>query len=93
MPPTFANLAKVIFASVVCIVLPFMKAFPRFFRFHLLVALFGALTIAGLFAPDKATSPESLGSKQLDPGWPREVTREGIRFVYYQPQVDGTLFF
>jgi hypothetical protein len=92
MPPTFANLAKVIFACVVCTVLPFMKAFPRCIRFYLLVAFFGALTIAGLLAPDKATSPESLGSKQVDPGWPREVIREGIRFVYYQPQLDGPLF-
>jgi hypothetical protein len=27
-------------------------------------------------------------SKSLDPGWPREVDRNGVRFVYYQPQVD-----
>ena len=27
-------------------------------------------------------------SKTLDPGWPREITRNGVRLVYYQPQVD-----
>jgi hypothetical protein len=35
----------------------------------------------------KSTYPGSQ-SKPLDPGWPREVDRNGIRFVYYQPQVD-----
>ncbi|HXO96456.1 MAG TPA: hypothetical protein VN857_07720, partial [Chthoniobacterales bacterium] len=35
----------------------------------------------------KSTYPESE-SKSLDPGWPREVDRNGVRFVYYQPQVD-----
>jgi hypothetical protein len=35
----------------------------------------------------KTTDPESE-LKSLDPGWPREVDRNGVRFVYYQPQVD-----
>jgi hypothetical protein len=66
-----------------------MKPFPRFFRIHLFVGFFWAQTVVSLFAAEKPPSPETPGSKQVDPGWPREVTRNGIRFVYYQPQVDG----
>ena len=40
-----------------------------------------------LDSPKKSTYPESE-SKSLDPGWPREVDRNGVRLVYYQPQVD-----
>jgi hypothetical protein len=65
-----------------------MKPFPRFFRIHLFVGFFWAQTVVSLFAAEKPPSPETPGSKQVDPGWPREVTRNGIRFVYYQPQVD-----
>ena len=66
----------------------FMKPIPRFFRIHLFVGLSWAQTVVSLFAAEKPASPETPGSKQVDPGWPREVTRNGIRFVYYQPQVD-----
>ena len=65
-----------------------MKQLPRFFRFNFLLAFFWAQIAVGVFAAEKPASPESPGPKQLDPGWPREVTRNGIRFVYYQPQVD-----
>jgi hypothetical protein len=65
-----------------------MKPLPRFLRFHLFLGLSSAQAMVGLFAAEKPASPEPPGSKQLDPGWPREVTRNGIRFVYYQPQVD-----
>jgi hypothetical protein len=65
-----------------------MKPLPRFFRFHFSVAFFWAQIVVGVFAAEKPASPESPSPKQLDPGWPREVTRNGIRFVYYQPQVD-----
>lgn len=58
----------------------FMKPFLRSLGFHLFLGLFGAQTIGALFAADTQTSPESTGVKQLDPGWPREVTRNGIRF-------------
>jgi hypothetical protein len=34
---------------------------------------------------DVANTPQS---KAQDPGWPREITRNGVRLVYYQPQVD-----
>jgi hypothetical protein len=63
----------------------FMKPLLRFFRFHFSIAFFWAQIVVGVFAAEKPASLESPGSKQLDPGWPREVTRNGIRFVYYQP--------
>ncbi|MBV8098343.1 MAG: hypothetical protein JOZ31_04215 [Verrucomicrobia bacterium] len=65
-----------------------MKPFSRFFRFHLFLGVSWMHAAVGVFAAEKPASPESPGAKQLDPGWPREVTRNGIRFVYYQPQVD-----
>jgi hypothetical protein len=34
---------------------------------------------------DVSNTPQS---KAQDPGWPREITRNGVRLVYYQPQVD-----
>jgi hypothetical protein len=56
--------------------------------------LFGVLlfplwpkTALCLDSAKKSAYPES-DPKPLDPGWPREVDRNGIRFVYYQPQVD-----
>jgi hypothetical protein len=61
-------------------------------RHSLLLALVATLvwtqTIPFGFAAGKeavATSPES---KPPDPGWPREITRNEVRLVYYQPQVD-----
>src|SRR6202048_3567392 len=36
----------------------------------------------------KTDAPNSPASKTADPGWPREITRNGVRLVYYQPQVD-----
>lgn len=65
-----------------------MKPFPRVLRSHFFVGLCGVQTIAGLFAADKPATPQSSAAKQLDPGWPRGITRNGIRLVYYQPQVD-----
>jgi hypothetical protein len=71
-----------------------MKPFPRFFRIHFFVGFFWAQRVVGLFAAEKPASPsspsslETPGSKQVDPGWPLEVARNEIRFVYYQPQVD-----
>jgi len=52
-----------------------MKPLPRFFRFHFSIAFFWAQIVVGVFAAEKPASPESPGSKQLDPGWPREVIR------------------
>jgi hypothetical protein len=67
----------------------FMKPFLRSLGFHFLLGLFGVQTIGALFAADKQSSPESTLLKQLDPGCPREVTRNGIRF----PAVKRQLFF
>jgi hypothetical protein len=65
-----------------------MKA--SFARTLLLAALllpFWPQTALCVDSAKKSTNPESE-STSLDPGWPREVDRNGIRFVYYQPQVD-----
>jgi hypothetical protein len=65
-----------------------MKA--SFARTLLLAALllpFWPQTALCVDSEKKSTNPESE-STSLDPGWPRELDRNGIRFVYYQPQVD-----
>jgi hypothetical protein len=53
-----------------------------------------ATTFAWLLVDQRglsATNEEPASARQAparDPGWPREVTRNGVRLVYYQPQVD-----
>ncbi|MBV9491558.1 MAG: hypothetical protein JO069_17850 [Verrucomicrobia bacterium] len=61
----------------------------------LLAAVFTAQAFTPGFAASKtagattaqngAKTPSASAS---DPGWPRELTREGVRIVYYQPQID-----
>src|SRR6202043_1679361 len=53
-----------------------------------LIALALTQTIRCGFAASQTVAPESPQSKSPDPGWPREMTRNGVRLVYYQPQVD-----
>src|SRR5260370_2043928 len=65
-----------------------MKAsFPRTLLFGVLLLLLWPKTTLCLDSAKKSVYPQSE-SKSLDPGWPREVDRNGVRFVYYQPQVD-----
>src|SRR5260370_13247532 len=65
-----------------------MKAsFPRTLLFGVLLLLLWPKTTLCLDFAKKSVYPESE-SRSLDPGWPREVDRNGVRFVYYQPQVD-----
>jgi hypothetical protein len=65
-----------------------MKAFfARTLLFVTLLLSFWPKTGLCADSAKKSTYPESE-SKSLDPGWPREVDRNGVRFVYYQPQVD-----
>ena len=65
-----------------------MKAsFPRTLLFAALLLVFWPKTTLCLDSAKKLAHPDSE-SKSLDPGWPREVDRNGVRFVYYQPQVD-----
>ena len=45
-------------------------------------------TIQAGVAASKGDVGNPPQSKTLDPGWPREITRNGVRLVYYQPQVD-----
>ncbi len=35
--------------------------------------------------PARAAATEKLAT---DPGWPREVTKDGMKFIYYEPQID-----
>jgi hypothetical protein len=53
-----------------------------------LATLVWAQTIPFGFASEKEPVANSRESKPLDPGWPRVITRNGVRLVYYQPQVD-----
>jgi hypothetical protein len=45
-----------------------------------------------LLVPGSATSKEAAAatsdSPAKDPGWPRDIARNNVRLVYYQPQVD-----
>src|SRR5258707_4717064 len=65
-----------------------MKAsFPRTLLFAALLLVFWRKTTLGLDSANKLPDPDPE-AESLDPGWPREVDRNGVRFVYYQPQVD-----
>src|ERR1700732_1533636 len=65
-----------------------MRSSSRSLLLALVATLGYAPTIPfGYAANDKAVA-KSPESKSLDPGWPREITRNGVRLVYYQPQVD-----
>jgi hypothetical protein len=56
--------------------------------FTLIITLaWGAMLPCG-FAASQASLPTSPQPGPVDPGWPREITRNGVRLVYYQPQVD-----
>src|SRR5262249_6361577 len=40
-------------------------------------------------AQQPAAAPAPAGaSSAADPGWPREVTQNGAKLIYYQPQID-----
>jgi hypothetical protein len=47
-----------------------------------------ATGIALLAAPS-SISAQSPTAHAADPGWPREVTKQGTVLTYYQPQIDG----
>ncbi|HEY5973429.1 MAG TPA: hypothetical protein VIU41_01685 [Geobacteraceae bacterium] len=45
--------------------------------------------LPGMVPASQATQAEPAGDfAKLEPGWPREVEKDGARLVYYQPQVD-----
>ena len=50
------------------------------------ITVFWVQTIPAVFAAGE--DARSANSPALDPGWPREITRNGVRLIYYQPQVD-----
>src|SRR5271165_1192590 len=64
-----------------------MRSSSRSLLLGLAATLLCAQTIPFGYAANKAVA-KSAESKPLDPGWPREITRNGVRLVYYQPQVD-----
>jgi hypothetical protein len=51
------------------------------FLFGVVVGLWGLFA----FAADNASTESGIPA---DPGWPRVIDRNGIRLVYYQPQID-----
>ncbi len=46
-----------------------------------------ALVFAALLAPLQAAKPPAP-AVPADPGWPREIVREGTKLIYHQPQID-----
>jgi hypothetical protein len=46
----------------------------------------GIALLAGPLATSAQNPPAAAAA---DPGWPREVTKEGATLTYYQPQIDG----
>lgn len=61
---------------------------PFLLRALVLAAVLCLQTIPAGFAASEQPAPKPNGGNLSDPGWPREFTRNGIRTVYYQPQVD-----
>ena len=67
---------------------PFAMKLPHPFILAAVTALLSLLSPLAALAAGKVVVAPSPSPKQLDPGWPREFTRDGVRLVYYQPQVD-----
>jgi hypothetical protein len=65
-----------------------MKLSLRSLLLALAVTTLWIQAIPALLAAEKKNASTASNSKALDPGWPREIIRDGIRLVYYQPQVD-----
>jgi hypothetical protein len=65
-----------------------MRLSYRSHLFLIWIALAVTQTIRCGFAASQADAPENPQAKSPDTGWPREMTRNGVRLVYYQPQVD-----
>ena len=88
MRPRHVSLVSALPLALPCIPLSPMKSSNGSLLLMLVATLAWAQAIPCGFAADTATAPKSPESKPLDPGWPREVTRNGVRLVAYQPQVD-----
>jgi hypothetical protein len=58
------------------------------FLFTLTLTLAWGATLPCGMAANQGKVPATTQPRQVDPGWPREITRNGLRLVYYQPQVD-----
>ena len=63
----------------------------------LLLSLAAVASVSlSLAALGRAASPPPAGPARAaataelatDPGWPREITKDGLKFVYYEPQID-----
>jgi hypothetical protein len=68
-----------------------MKSVVNILHRILSLVLVASLTLST--APVRAqnaagTPPPAAGSGSSDPGWPREVKKDGARLVYYQPQIE-----
>ncbi len=53
----------------------------------LAISMVGDRTLAAPAAKPKAAAPAAAKSP-TDPGWPREITRGGVKVTLYQPQID-----
>lgn len=56
--------------------------------FTLIITLAWGATLPCGLAASQDSVPATPQPRPVDPGWPREITRNGVRLVYYQPQVD-----
>jgi hypothetical protein len=67
--------------------LPLMKSSFKSVLVAVVATVFWVQTTPAVVAAGKEAISQSANPQPLDPGWPREITRNGIRLVYYQPQV------
>jgi hypothetical protein len=65
-----------------------MRSLSRSFLFTFWTTLALLPTIQCGSGANKGGGSNPPPAKTADPGWPREITRNGVRLVYYQPQVD-----
>ncbi len=64
---------------------------PSTVSVRLAAVFIGLAGFAGLAAAQPAAGPaRAVATEKLatDPGWPREVTKDGIKFIYYEPQIE-----
>jgi hypothetical protein len=63
-----------------------MSALPIFAPRQWLPSL---VACTALLAGPAVASSQDAPAAAADPGWPREVTKDGASLTYYQPQIDG----
>jgi hypothetical protein len=56
---------------------------------HHVLAIGGQDAMKKLFAPSVLILLSVVAARGQDPGWPRQITKQGSTLIYYQPQVDS----